>query len=138
MVGLGFIVYVRDFFEAHVNLGISFVEERVGVSSVISMTMILAIPLGLAFTLVSVAGRAVLNEEAPQQVQGRVFAFQGALADTLSLLPLLLVGAVADLVGVRATLLASAVSALALSAYLTFSRRIGPPPLPARRPLEAG
>ena len=138
LVGLGSIVYVRDFFETHVNLGISFVEERVGVSSVITMTMILAIPLGLAFALVSVAGRVVLNEEAPQQVQGRVFAFQGALADTISLLPLLIVGAVADLVGVRATLLASAASALAVGAYLTFSRRFGPPPLPARRPAEAG
>jgi len=138
LVGLGFIVYVRDFFEAHVNLGISFVEERVGVSSVITMTMILAIPLGLAFTLVSAAGRAVLNEEAPQHAQGRVFAFQGALADTISLLPLLIVGTVADLVGVRATLLASAVSALAVSAYLTFSHRFGPPSVPAGRPAEAG
>jgi hypothetical protein len=57
-----------------------------------------------------------------------VFAAQMALGDLLSLLPLLLVGVVADAVGVRATLLASALAAIGAAAYLTLSRRFGPPP----------
>lgn len=137
LVGLGLIVYVRDLVESNLRIGLSFVEERVGVSSVITMAMILAIPLGLAFSLVNVAARAVMNEEAPPEAQGRVFAVQMALGDFLSLLPLLIVGAVADLVGVRATLLASAISALLVAAYLTF-RRVGPPAAAARRPVGAG
>src|SRR3990172_9919616 len=88
LVGLGLVVYVRDFIQANLDFGITFVEERVGVSSVITMTMILAIPLGLAFSLVSVGARAVMNEAAPQHAQGRVFAMQMAAGDFLSLLPL--------------------------------------------------
>lgn len=126
LIGLGLVVYVRDFLLNNLDFGIGFVEDEVGVSSVITVTMLLAIPLGLSFTLTSVAARVVMNEQAPPDAQGRVFAVQMAIGDFLSLLPLLLVGVVADLVGVRATLLASAVSALAAGGYLTFSRRFGP------------
>ena len=130
LVGMGLVVYVRDFIEANLDFGISFVEREVGVSSVITVSMLLAIPIGLAFSLVSVAARVVMNEHAPPEAQGRIFAVQMALGDLLSLLPLLLVGVVADVVGVRATLLASALSAIAVAAYLTFSRRFGPPEEP--------
>lgn len=126
MMGLGFVVYVRDFIQSNLDFGISFVEDEVGVSSVITVTMLLAIPIGFAFSLVSVATRVVMNEQAPPQAQGRIFAVQGALGDFLSLPPLLLVGIVADVVGVRASLLAAAVSAAALAGYLTLSRRFGP------------
>ncbi|HET9476607.1 MAG TPA: MFS transporter [Dehalococcoidia bacterium] len=127
LVGMGLVVYVRDFIQSNLDFGISFVEDEVGVSSVITVSMLLALPLGLAFSLVSVAARVVMNERARPEVQGRVFAVQMALGEVLSLLPLLLVGIVADVVGVRATLLASALSAIAAAGYLTFSRRFGPP-----------
>jgi MFS-type transporter involved in bile tolerance (Atg22 family) len=78
--------------QIYLDLGITFVEERVGVSSVTTVKMLLAIPVGFAFTLLSVAARMVLNERAPQEAQGRVFAVQMALGDFLSLMPLLLVG----------------------------------------------
>jgi MFS family permease len=126
LMGLGLIVVVRDFVIDNIDLGIGFVERQVGVSSVITMAMILAIPLGFAFTLVTVASRVVMNEYAPQEAQGRVFAVAQALGDTASLVPLLLVGVVGELVGVRATLLASAVAAMFVTGYLTFSRDIGP------------
>ena len=131
MIGLGFVVYVRDFIQSNLDFGISFVEDEVGVSSVITVTMLLAIPLGFAFTLTSVAARVVMNEQAPQEAQGRIFGVQMSLGDLLTLLPLLLVGVVADVVGVRATLLACAFAAVAVAGYLTFSRRFGPPEEPA-------
>lgn len=126
LVGLGLVVYVRDFIQSHLDLGISFVEDEVGVSSVITVSMMLAVPLGFAFSLVSVAARVVMNERARPEVQGRVFAVQMALGELLSLVPLLVVGIVADVVGVRATLLASALSAIAAAGYLTFTRQFGP------------
>lgn len=132
LVGLGLVVYVRDFIQAHLDLGISFVEREVGVSSVITVTMLLAIPLGFAFSLVSVAARVVMNEQAPPEAQGRVFAVQGALGDFLSLPPLLVVGVIADVAGVRATLLVSALAAAAVASYLTFWRRWGPALDPAQ------
>jgi MFS family permease len=126
MVGLGLVVVVRNFLLHNVDFGIGFVEDEVGVSSVISVAMLLAIPLGFAFTLVTVAARVVMNEQAPAEAQGRVFAVTQSIGDTLSLLPLLLVGVVGQLVGVRATLLASALAAIVATGYLTFSKRWGP------------
>jgi MFS family permease len=126
LFGLGFVVYVRDFIMENLDFGIGFVEDEVGVSSVITVTMLLAIPLGFAFTLVSVASRVVLNQQAPPETQGRVFAVQMSLGDLLSLAPLLAVGAVADIFGVRATLLLATFAALMVGAYLTFRRRPGP------------
>jgi hypothetical protein len=123
LIGLGMVVFVRDFLLENLDFGIGFVEEEVGVSSVITVAMLLAIPLGFSFTLTNVAARVVMNEQAPPEAQGRVFALQMALGDLLSLPPLLVVGVSADVLGVRATLLAAAVAALAASLYLTFSRR---------------
>jgi hypothetical protein len=128
IAGLGLVVYVRDFLLDNVDLGLAFVEREVGVSSVITMAMILAIPVGFASTVVVVAGKAVLNQEAPEGKQARVFATQAALSDALSLLPLFVIGGVAELVGVREVLLVAAVTAFLVGAYLSVSRRFGPPP----------
>ena len=127
LIALGLVVLVRDFIVENFDPGISFVEDDVGVSSLITVTMIIAVPLGFANTLVAVASRVVMNEKAPAEAQGRIYAVQTAIADALSLVPLLFVGIAADVAGARATLLASALAALALSLYLTFSRRFGPP-----------
>jgi hypothetical protein len=116
--------------------GLRFVEEEVGVSSVITVTMLLAIPLGLALTMVIVSARVVMNGQVPQEAQGRVFAVQTAVGDLLSLVPLLLIGVISEVAGVRATLLASCLAAAAAALYFTFSRRLGPPA--AALPLEAG
>jgi MFS family permease len=129
LIGLGLVVYIRDFVEENLHIGLSYLEERGGVPGVITMAMILAVPIGLAFSLVGVGARAVLNQEAPPGMQGRVFATQTALADLASLLPLLVVGAIAELVGVRAMLLTVAILALVLATYLTFAPRFRPPPL---------
>ena len=128
IAGLGLVVYVRDFLLDNVDLGLAFVEREVGVSSVITMAMILAIPVGFASTMVGVAGKAVLNQEAPEGKQARVFATQQALSDAVSLLPLFAIGGVAELVGVREVLLVAAVTAFVAGVYLSVSRRFGPPP----------
>ena len=134
IVGLGLIVFVRDVIVENLELGLQFVQREVGVGSVdiVTMAMILAVPVGFAATMVGVAGKAVLNEEAPEGKQGRVFATQGALSDALSLVPLFAIGGVAELVGVRSVLLVAAVAAFLAGVYLSVSRRFGPP-----RPVRA-
>ena len=129
VIALCVVVYVRNFLHDHVQFdpGIGFVEREVGVSSVITITMLLAIPLGFAFTLLSVAARVVINEQAPPEAQGRVFAVQGALADLFSLPPLMAAGIAADAVGERPTLLVAAIVTVLATGYLTFSRRREPP-----------
>jgi MFS family permease len=136
IVGLGLVVLVRDFLLENVELGLAFVEREVGVSSVVTMAMILAIPVGFAATVVGIAGKAVLNQEAPEGKQGRVFATQSALSDALSLLPLFAIGGVAELVGVREVLLVAAVATFVVGVYLSVSRRFGP--RPQVQPAEAG
>jgi len=136
IIGLGLVVLVRDFLLENVDLGLAFVEREVGVSSVVTMAMILAIPVGFAATVVGIAGKAVLNQEAPEGKQARVFATQSALSDALSLLPLFAIGVVAEVVGVREVLLVAAATALVAGVYLTVSRRFGPPP--QVQPAEAG
>jgi hypothetical protein len=130
VLALCIVVYVRNFLHDHVQLdpGIGFVEREVGVSSVITITMLLAIPLGFAFTLLSIAARVVINEQAPVEAQGRVFAVQGAVADLVSLPPLMAAGITADVIGERPVLLALAVATVVAASYLTLSRRWGPPP----------
>ena len=136
LAGLGLVVFLRDFIQDNFNFGVLFLGNTRSLASVITVTMLLAIPLGLSFTILSVAARVVMNEQAPQEAQGRIFAMQMALGDFLSLLPLLVVGVVADVVGVRATLLAAAVSALAVAVYLTTSKRFGPVDPPSSAPPE--
>jgi len=108
LVGLGYVYFAADAVQEHLRLNLSGLEDRLGISSVVSMTMLLAIPLGLAFTVVNVGARTVFNRRSPPELQGRVFATQSALADLASVPPLLVVGAVADLVGVRVVLLVAA------------------------------
>jgi MFS family permease len=135
LVGLGYVYFAADAVQEHLRLNLSGLEDRLGISSVVSMTMLLAIPLGLAFTVVSVGARTVFNRRSPPELQGRVFATQSALADLASVPPLLVVGAVADLVGVRVVLLVAA----GLSALAAVLARLA---APAQRPsgslLEGG
>jgi len=85
--------------------------------------------VGFAATVVGVAGKAVLNQETAEGTQARVFATQSALSDALSLVPLFIVGVVADLVGVGSVLLAAAVAALAVAMYLGATRRFAASPM---------
>ncbi len=122
LVGLGYVYFAADAVQEHLRLNLSGLEDRLGISSVVSMTMLLAVPLGLAFTVVSVGARTVFNRRSPPELQGRVFATQSALTDLASVPPLLIVGAVADLVGVRLVLLVAA----GLCALLAVAARFAP------------
>ena len=123
LVGLGYVYFAADAVQEHLRLNLSGLEDRLGISSVVSMTMLLAVPLGLAFTVVSVGARTVFNRRSPPELQGRVFATQSALTDLASVPPLLVVGAVADLVGVRVMLLVVA----GLSALVAVAARLTAP-----------
>ena len=127
--GLGLVVFVKDSLLDSVQLGtgIDFIEREIGISSVITTAMLLAIPLGAAGTTVTIAGKAVINNEIAPGRQARAFATQSAFADLASLLPLLLAGAVAELAGVRAVLLLMAIAGSGVTLYSS-RRRL------ARRP----
>ncbi len=80
--------------------------------------LFLAAPLGLAFSMVQVAAHTLLHERVPLEMQGRVFALQGAVKNATAILPLLALGGLASLVGdVRPVMIVAAVLILFLALY---------------------
>jgi MFS family permease len=90
-------------------------ERLGGLSLLVALTMGIAGPLGLAYAMVNAPAQTVLHERAPPEMRGRVFGAQLALASVAAIIPLLLVGAVADIYGVSFVLFAIAVVVAALA-----------------------
>jgi MFS family permease len=74
------------------------------------LAMILMLPLGFAYAVVSVSAQTIVNDRVPLSLQGRVLATQGAMAAVASSAPVLVAGALSDVVGV--TLVMALVAAL--------------------------
>jgi MFS family permease len=75
------------------------------VSSLVPLVMLLALVAGFGFVAIMVPTQTFLQERAPVQLRGRVFAVQLMLSNLASIIPLLLLGGLADLIGVDKTLL---------------------------------
>jgi MFS family permease len=82
-----------------------------------ALAMIIVLPLGFAYALVSVAAQTVLNDSVPMYLQGRVLATQGAIAALASSVPVLVAGALSDLAGVT-TVMALLSAAIAFAAIV--------------------
>ena len=76
-----------------------------GLSLLQSLTMMFAAPMGFSYALLNAPAQTVLHERAPPEMRGRIFATQVVSANFVSLLPLLVVGAITDFAGVTAVLL---------------------------------
>jgi MFS family permease len=75
------------------------------VSVLVPEIMALAMVAGLGFVAIMVPAQTFLQERAPVELRGRVFAVQLMLSNFASIVPLLLLGGLADLIGVDKTLL---------------------------------
>jgi len=89
-----------------------------------TVAMGLAVPLGFAFSLVNVAARAVLNERAPPEMQGRIFAGQMMLGSATSIIPLFIVGGLAEIMSARIVIVLVALAVVAAAVYSRL--RFGP------------
>jgi len=76
----------------HINIG-NFDQGGV-------VAMVLMLPLGFSYATVSVAGQTVLNARVPHHLQGRVLATQAAMSAVASSVPVLIAGALSDVIGV--------------------------------------
>ena len=74
------------------------------VSVVVPPIMVLALVAGFGFVSIMVPAQTFLQERAPVDLRGRVFAVQLMLSNFASIVPLLLLGGLADLIGVDRTL----------------------------------
>ena len=93
-----------------------------GLSLLQTLTMLFAAPMGFSYALLNAPAQTVLHERAPPEMRGRIFATQVVSANFVSLLPLLVVGAVTDFVGITAVLVGVAAFLLL---FALVSRRVG-------------
>jgi MFS family permease len=89
--------------------------------------MLLALVAGLGFVAIMVPAQTFLQERAPVELRGRVFAVQLMLSNLASIVPLLLLGGLADVIGVDTTLVLIGVL---IAAAGVISVRIAPGEVP--------
>ncbi len=80
-----------------------------------ALTMVIAGPMGFAYALLNAPAQTVLHERAPPEMRGRIFATQVVSANFISLLPLLIIGAVTDVLHVPIVLILISVVILAMA-----------------------
>ena len=84
----------------------------------LAVALVLAVPIGFAFSMVQVAAQTLLHERVPLEMHGRVFALQGAVKNAAAVVPLLALGGLASLVGdVRPVIAVTALLILFLALY---------------------
>jgi MFS family permease len=113
---------LQPFFADTLHLGFTGIARRLNLMPAVPTAMLIAIPLGFGIMLHLVAGRTVLNERAPEAVQGRIFATLNTLGNLVTLLPLILAGALTTLIGAQAVMLIAAIIAFALPIALHIRR----------------
>lgn len=77
--------------------------------------MIAALVAGFGFAAIVAASQTLLQERAPVRARGRVFAVQLMLGNLFAVFPLLLIGGLADLMGVNRVLMLVAVGVMAVA-----------------------
>jgi sugar phosphate permease len=104
-----------------------------GLSILMLLTMAFAGPLGFAYAMVNAPAQTTLHERAPADMRGRVFASQVVLANAVGILPLIVAGSVADILGVTLVLFmiaAALATVAAVSIYLEAKWSTGERPAP--------
>ena len=76
-----------------------------GLSILVALTMAFAGPLGFAYAMLNTPAQTTLHERIPVDMRGRVLASQMVLANGVALVPLVVVGGIADLLGISTTIL---------------------------------
>jgi DHA3 family macrolide efflux protein-like MFS transporter len=89
-----------------------------GLSILVALTMLISGPMGFAYALVNTPAQTTLHERTPVEMRGRVIASQMVMANGVALIPLVVMGGIADLYGVSSVVLAIGVL-MALAAALT-------------------
>jgi MFS family permease len=97
------------------------------VSVLVPPIMFLALVAGFGFVAIMVPSQTYLQERAPVELRGRVFAVQLMLSNFASIVPLLLLGGLADVIGVDKTLLLIGLL-IALAAAISVRIAPGVPP----------
>jgi MFS family permease len=74
-------------------------------TSLVAVVVAIAFMSGIAYGIVAISAQVQLQEDIPPDVRGRVFGVLGMLISVASILPIIIVGPIADLVGTTAVIL---------------------------------
>jgi Na+/melibiose symporter-like transporter len=91
--------------------------------ALVGVVMLTAAAAGLAFVAVVVPSQTIIQERAPVEIRGRVFAVQLVLSNVVGIAPLIFLGDLADRIGVDWTLL---LLGLAICIFGVLSARLAP------------
>jgi MFS family permease len=109
MIGLlGFVERVHEILADGLRLPIDPLAGLLHLPPLVMIVMALSIPAGFASSLVGVASRAVLLARTPASSRGQVIATQTMIQNVGALIPTLLAGVAADLIGVERVAIAIA------------------------------
>ncbi len=91
-------------------------------TSLVSVVIALAFLAGVCYGIVAISAQVQLQEDIPAEGRGRVFGVLNMLISVASILPIIIVGPIADLVGVTAVILAIAALVLVSGLFSMYVR----------------
>jgi MFS family permease len=98
------------------------VVDLSGTISLLLVVVVIAFLAGIAWAFVAITAQTQLMEDIPAEVRGRVFGVLNMLVSIASLLPIIIVGPIADLVGTTTVIIAIGIVILGLG-MLSFLAR---------------
>lgn len=109
VAALGFVERLREVLNTNLHVPTDRIAQTVGIPPLIVVVMLLSVPAGFASSVVSVSARSVLLARTNPALRGQVIATQSLLQNVGALIPTLLAGVAADLIGVERVAVAIAV-----------------------------
>jgi MFS family permease len=96
--------------------------DLASVTSLVAVVVTIAFLAGIAYGIVAISSQTQLQEDIAEEARGRVFGVLNMLISVASILPIIVVGSIADLVGTTAVILTVALLVL-LSGVVSIIRR---------------
>lgn len=91
-------------------------------SSVYGLVFVLAFILGIANALVFVPSNTILQEETSEEFRGKIYGFLNSFIGVVSLIPIIIVGGLADLFGIVQVLMGVSAILLMIGLYLRITK----------------
>jgi MFS family permease len=128
VAALGFVERLRILLNTGLHIPTDRIALGLNIPPLILIVMLISVPAGFASSVVSVSARSVLLARTTPALRGQVIATQSLLQNVGALIPTLLAGVAADLIGVERVAVAIAVLiACGAIAALTIYRPVSVP-----------
>ena len=134
IASFGFMNDIYDLMENRLGLPISNVAATFKIAPLALMVMLFSIPAGFSSSVVGVAARSVTLMRSPEDVRGQVIATQSLAQNLGALLPTLMAGIAADVIGVERVAVAIAIIMLGTAAVAFMTQKQVPTLIPPSEP----